>query len=176
MFAFRPRKGAALHATLVAVILFNALSPFPAFANTLDDQQANANSMEDSDISSGLTMGMRKILVEDEVPILSEQIAQQAQQNQEEKLVKFKVWAEPAIYTPGNPINLSWKVQNLKPEDLENAQVVIHAPEGLIPADPNPTFTPDGLVSIPLRDKKMSLRGMSKVVWNYPSILILIYW
>lgn len=154
MFAFRPRKGAALHATLVAVILFNALSPFPAFANTLDDQQANANSMEDSDISSGLTMGMHKILVEDEVPILSEQIAQQAQQNQEEKLVKFKVWAEPAIYTPGNPINLFWKVQNLKPEDLENAQVVIHAPEGLIPADPNPTFTPDGLVSIPLRDKK----------------------
>lgn len=154
MFAFRFWKATTLHAALVAVILFNALSPIPTFANTLDDPQADASTTGSNDISSGLTMGMRKFIVEDEVPILSEQIALQAQQIQEDQPVKFKVWAEPAIYTPGKPINLSWKVQNLEPEELENAQVVIRAPEGLTTADTNPTLTSDGFVTVPLRDKK----------------------
>lgn len=152
MFAFSPRKETVYSVLLIAVILLNALSPIPVLANTMDDPQADASSTDNKDISLGLTMGMRKFIVEDEVPILSEQIAQQAQQNQEEKPVKFKVWADPAIYIPGKSIELYWKVQNLK--DMENAQVVIHAPEGLTPADPNPTLTTDGLVSIPLRDKK----------------------
>jgi RHS repeat-associated protein len=154
MLGFRLWKGTALHAALVAVILFNTFSPIPALANTMDDPQADAITTSDNDISFGLTMGGRKFIVEDDVPILSEQIAQQAQQNQEEKPVKFKVWAEPAIYIPGEPLNLLWKVQNLKSEDMENAQVVIHAPEGLTSADANPILTSDGLVAVPLRDEK----------------------
>ena len=107
------------------------------------------------DIALGLTLGgHRSYIANEEVPILSEQIAQQALLNQEEKPVKFKVWAEPAIYTPGKPVSLYWKVENLKPEDAANAEVVIHAPTGLATTDPNATYTPDGLVSIPLSSTK----------------------
>ncbi len=154
MFSYKPGKETLFSILLISVILFNALSPMPVLAKETDEQEPNANSLDNSVISSGLTLGKIDPSTSEPVPVFAEQIANQAQQNQGEKPVKFKVSAEPAIYRPGEPIRLSWKVQNLKPEDMENAVVVIHAPEGLNTADPNPTLTQDGQVTIALRNKK----------------------
>jgi len=146
-----------IRALLVGVILFNSLSPITAQASSSKESQTNSAD----DITTGLTLGVsRKLPSDEKVPVLSEEIARQAQQNQAEKPVKFKVWAEPAIYTPGKPIGLHWQIQNLKPEDLDKAEVVIHAPEGVITAEANPTYTSDGLITIPVRS------GKESSIWN----------
>lgn len=157
MFALNKSwKVLATRALLSAVIVFNALAPTAASAkNRLgDDQAANSISGANNDIANGIVLGNLDAPGNEQVPILSEDIAKQAQQ--EEKPVRFRVEAEPAIYIPGKPIQLNWKVQNAKAEALSNAEVVIHAPEGLLPADANPVYTPDGLVTIPLQSKKES--------------------
>jgi RHS repeat-associated protein len=154
MFVINVRKETVLSTLLIVVILFNALSPTLAFAETLDKQPSTTDVIENNNISSSLTLGAQKINTNEQVPIFSEQIALQAQKNQEEKAVRFKAKAEPAIYTPGTPITLSWSIQNLKPSELDNAEVVIHTPTGVTSADPKTTYTPDGLASFALRGKK----------------------
>jgi len=157
MFVVKPRTryAVAIRFVLIAAILFSMLSPSTASADLLGDNQSTANTTNtNNDLASGLTLGATDPSAYEKVPALSEQIAKQALQQEEEKPVRFKVWAEPAIYTPGKPVSLNWKVQHLKTSDLENAEVVIHAPEGLTTADPNPTFTQDGLITISLKSKK----------------------
>lgn len=152
MFARKLPKYTTFSFILIMVMLFNILAPMKVSAGALN----NTQSTNAEDIASGLTMGSRKLLVEEENLILSEQIAKLAQQEQEEKPAKLKVWAEPAIYTPGKPIRLYWEIENLDPNDLPNASIVVHAPEGASSADPDTTFTLDGVATFPLQDKKNS--------------------
>jgi hypothetical protein len=126
-----------------------------AMANTNPRQEsASSSTLSKTDITHEINLGNSQPNNTERVPVLSEQIANQAKQNQEEKSVKLNAWAEPAIYIPGELINLNWKVENLKPEDLVNTEVVIHAPDGSTTTDPNPMYTPDGLITIPLQSKK----------------------
>src|SRR5687767_11457288 len=127
----------------------NVPGSIKAAASSAVDALTTTTSTND-DLASGLTIGTSNSHVNEQVPILSEQIAELAQQGQEEKPLRFKVKAEPAIYTSGSLISLRWKLKNMKPEDLANAEVVIHAPAGFTPTDPNAIYTPDGLVTIPL--------------------------
>ncbi len=153
MFAQKLRTEVVGRAVLIAVILFGAVSPNAGFASPpKNSQEETSNTNSEQDIQLGLDMGFPNAPVQEKVPVLSEQLA--ARQQAQDKPVRFKVWAEPAIYTPGVPITLNWKVQNLQASDLEIAEVVIHAAEGLSSADINPTYTPDGLVTVALKNKK----------------------
>ena len=155
MFALKPRTEIAARALLIAVIVFNAFVPTAASASVEGENEKTPSATNaNNDLANSITLGASESSVQEQVPVLSEQIAKQAQQQQDKSSVRFKIWAEPAIYTPGQPISLHWKVQNMKPEDLTTAAVVIHAPAGFTPTDPNPIYTPDGLVTIPLSSKK----------------------
>jgi len=84
--------------SLIAVILFNALVPSPASASSLrDNKTTSPKTNTNNDLASGITLGAPNSHVDEQVPILSEQIAKQAQQTQEEKPLRFKISAEPAI-------------------------------------------------------------------------------
>jgi len=155
MFALKPRTEIAARALLIAVIVFNAFVPTAASASVEGANEKTPHSTNaNNDLANSITLGASEPQVYEQVPILSEQIAKQAQQQQDKSPVRFKIWADPAIYTPGQTVSLHWKVQNMKPEDLTTAAVVIHAPAGFTPTDPNPIYTPDGLVTIPLSSKK----------------------
>src|SRR5258705_9243555 len=117
MFALKPRTETIARILLIAVIVFNAFVPTAAAASSSGENQITTSDQNTDDLSSSITLGDPSSDIQEQVPILSEQIAKQAQQ-QEEKPIRFKVSAEPAIYTPGQPISLQWKVQNMKPEIL----------------------------------------------------------
>ncbi|HLO17470.1 MAG TPA: hypothetical protein VK206_21735, partial [Anaerolineales bacterium] len=157
MFAVKPWKEFAMRALLSSVILFNALTPIGVSISKAEGENESAGSINsNNDIKNGITLGNPLPQRAEKVPVLADQITKQAQGQQEEKPVRFKATAEPAIFTPGKPVNLRWQVQNMKTEDQQKAEVVIHAPEGLMPADPNPTYVQDGLITVPLQDKKDS--------------------
>jgi hypothetical protein len=125
-----------------------------AFASSQVEDRKMSSTEPNDDLATGITLGSQEFQTQEQAPVLSEEIAQQAQQNQDEKPIRLKVDAEPAIFVPDKPINLQFKVQNLKPEDLANGEIVIHAPVGATPTDPDVIYTPDGLVTIPLSSKK----------------------
>ncbi|MCI0554582.1 MAG: hypothetical protein L0287_26840, partial [Anaerolineae bacterium] len=156
MFAMRTGKEIAIRILLIAAVLFSALSPTSVRANTIGNkQETNASTDANDNFASELTLGLNAPTASEPVPVLSEEIAKRAQQV-EEKTVAFKVWAEPAIYIPDKPITLYWAVENINLESVKDAEVVIHAPVGLTSADPNQTYTKDGLITISLNSEKNS--------------------
>jgi hypothetical protein len=56
MFVINVRKETVLSTLLIVVILFNALSPTLAFAETLDKQPSTTDVIENNNISSSLTL------------------------------------------------------------------------------------------------------------------------
>jgi RHS repeat-associated protein len=146
MFALKPRMDVMSRAFLTMAVIFSAFVPAHA--------SSNADNQDDAATASAEHPQGVSYLAEHEQPaILAEQIALEAQQPQEETL-KFKVGAEPSIYTPNVPIRLYWKVQNLNASDQANATIVIHAPDGVSPRGADISYTPDGLVSVPVNDTK----------------------
>ncbi len=167
MSAFKPRIETMARIFLITVIVFNAFVPTTSSASAEgENEKTHPATKSNSDFATRITLGVPESWassVHEEVSILSEQIAKQAQQQQADNPVRFRVEAEPSIYISGQPISLKWKVQNLKSQDLANAEMVIHAPAGFTTTDPNPIYTPDSLISIPLSSKK----EVSE--WNVPA-------
>src|SRR6266540_3897298 len=154
MFASKSRTKAASNILLIAVVLFNTFAPTNISAKSQDEiKAATSKNNSTTDLLSSISLGVLDSSYQS-APILAEQIAKQAQQEQVENPIRLKVKVEPAIYTPGTPVTLSWELKNLKAADLPNAALVIHAPQGVSNADPNPIYTPDGLITVTLESKK----------------------
>ncbi|HLO15511.1 MAG TPA: choice-of-anchor Q domain-containing protein [Anaerolineales bacterium] len=87
MFAVKPRKELAARALLSVVILFSALAPGSVSASRALGQDKTAGSLNSirDDITSSTAVGHTDFRGNEAVPILSEQIAKQAQQGSEEK-------------------------------------------------------------------------------------------
>lgn len=166
MFALKSRTEMVARMLLIAVLIFNAFVP-TASARVTEDTEEVLSASSTEDIANSITLGMSEASRREQVPILSEEIAKQAQQQQEEKSLRFKIWSDPAIYTPGDLVSLRWKIKDLKPEDQANGDIIIHAPAGFTPTDPDVIFTPDGLVRIPLSSNK----DVSE--WNVPEGAVL---
>lgn len=98
MFAVKARTEVVIRIFLIAVILFSALSPTAASAKPSGDEQGTNNSTNtNNDLALGLTLGTTDPSAYEKVPVLSEEIAKQAQQQEEVSPVSLKIWAEPAI-------------------------------------------------------------------------------
>ena len=135
-----------LNVTSQAIVILAIL--FSSFAPTINvvaqTAKSDASSTINEDISTGITIGSNTPSVNIKVPILSEEIAKQAQ-NQSDETLHIKLSAEPAIYIPGKPIVITWKIVGGKASGL---QIIVHPSNGIVPASSKIIPETDGSVII----------------------------
>lgn len=130
---------------LILAILFSSFAPnFETGARNL---RAEDNSILDHEFETGLTIGENKTLVTKGVPILSEEIAKQAQ-GQSDDALRIKLSAEPAIYIQEKPVVVSWKLIGGGTNKTSGLQIVIRPSTGVIPVNARTVIEADGSVII----------------------------
>ena len=148
---------------MVIFLLFSAASPAIALDLSEVYKSSGQGPIESNDMSMGLTIGENSNTKEfNNVPILSEQIAQQAQETAEEEVLQLNLSAEPAIYIPNKPIRIKWELEGkdiatLKKEGIE---ILARPPDGVIPVNKKDAPETDGSLKIP------AVATQGTVIWE----------
>ncbi len=130
---------------LILSFLFGNIAPF-ATASAYSENPPPAGSIE-SDISSSITLGENPDSPSQSVSILSEEIAKQAQQ-QSDVPIQINLSAEPAIYIPGKPVIIKWKIIGDTASQRKELAIVARPPDGVLPFNPTDKVGTDGSVII----------------------------
>jgi hypothetical protein len=141
-------------AWLITVMLFGALMPnVNVGATVLPDNENDVRKMSD-ELSAGMIYGRLPTSPSNPVSILSEEIAKQAQlQGEADQPLQIKLEAEPAIYTPGEPIAIKWSLVGGTADQRANLSIAAYPPDGVKPIIKNDVPESDGsLVFSPKAD------------------------
>ena len=98
MFALKPRIDIIARMLLIAVLLFNALGTSAASARIQGENEGTSPANSTEDLANSMTLGMAEAPRNEQVPILSEEIAKQAQKHSQDMLGKV------ADYVQDNPL------------------------------------------------------------------------
>src|SRR5690606_4929161 len=126
----------------VLLILFVALGTFTPAQRADAQEQPALPAESQEDISSSLTIGASSPFPSQPVPILEEQIAQQAPD--EEQPLRIELSAEPALYSPGKPVILSWRLTGGNLEQRSNLSIIARPPDGVLPVNEKDVPETDG--------------------------------
>ncbi len=141
------RHMTALGIRLCAAIVMVTNAFGPAIKASAEAQKQQ--SAPSADIATSLTLGSGSSSQVEKVPILAEQTAKEAQTPAgSPRPPQIQVTAEPAIYIPGKPIQLSWKVLGLTAQQSPAATVMIHPSAGASPVSPLQTLSANGTLSM----------------------------
>jgi RHS repeat-associated protein/CSLREA domain-containing protein len=131
----------------VLLILFVVLGTFTP-AQRADAQERSVLQAEpQEDISSSLTIGASSPIPFQPVPILEEQIAQQTQESEEQPL-RIELSAEPAIYSPGKPVIITWKLTGGNLAQRSSLSIIARPPDGVLPVNEKDVPETDGSLVI----------------------------
>ena len=134
----------------VILIISMMVSSFVPSARAQAQPKNSASVSATSDIRDGITLGdNRPALITETVPILSEEIAKQAQaQTPIETPLQIKLSAEPEIYTIGKPVIIKWEIVGGTAEQLANLSIIARPPDGVTPLNAQDVPNTDGSVLI----------------------------
>lgn len=130
---------------VILAILFSTFAP----SINVDAQttQVETTSSTNKDINVGVTIGENTTPTSLKVPILSEEISKQAQ-NQSNEALRIKLSAEPAIYIEGKPIVISWILVGGNAGKTSGIQIVARPSDGIVPTNAKIIPEADGSVII----------------------------
>lgn len=143
MFDFKRKLDVFARVLLILIVVLGTFTPVQRA-----DAQEQPTSLAESqkDITSSLTIGASSLIPSQPVPILEEQIVQQAQD--EEQPLRIELSAEPAIYSPGKPVIISWKLTGGNLEQRSNLSIIARPPDGVLPVNEKDIPETDGSLVI----------------------------
>ncbi|MBI5351758.1 MAG: hypothetical protein HZB50_03885 [Chloroflexi bacterium] len=133
---------------LIFSMVFGTFTPSVKAQAQINHSASEAPTTK-NDISKGLTLGSPNSPQQAIVPILSEEIAKQAQlQAPVIQPLQINLSAEPAIYTPGKPIIIKWDLIGGTADQKANLSIVARPPNGVLPVNTKDVPNTDGSVTI----------------------------